>query len=109
MSSGYLKVIFLNFSIFLYTMSILYLLYSYLLTRDLMDAGQDEPSFTFDPRRHCLLESTRNLQLFKNVHQFRLMEMTIFFAQLASLFVYIVICKLFIACKRSFSSPEKLE
>lgn len=34
--------------------------------------------------------------------------MTIFFAQLASLFVYILMCKLFIACKKACSSPVKL-
>lgn len=68
MSSGYLKVVIRNSSIFLYTMSILYLLYSYLLTRDLMDINLPETP-DYDPVRHCLLrESTGNLQIYVNVH-----------------------------------------
>ena len=52
LNGGHFKVILLNASIFLYMMSILYLLYSYLLTRDGFKDGDN--SRIMDPRVHCL-------------------------------------------------------
>lgn len=104
-NGGYVKVVLINLGNLTYIVCLMYLIFSFMRTYHLLNAvDPDVP----EPARDCLIGQPSNKPLYLNAHEFRLMELTLFFVQTISLSAYICLCKLFIVIKRAVSTEEQL-